>query len=72
MTGLYAARVAARLRRELKTDVEMTHGRYGEFKVLVDGTPIIDGGAAGFLGVLPSGKKIIAAVRDSLKPARRA
>ncbi len=45
----------------------MVPGRYGEFKVLVDGEPLIDGGAAAFLGVLPSGKKIVAAVRDRLK-----
>jgi len=36
--------------------------------ILVDGDTIIDGGAAAFLGVLPSGKKIVAAVRDCLKP----
>ena len=28
--------VAARLRRELHTDVEMVKGRYGQFKVAVD------------------------------------
>jgi hypothetical protein len=55
--------VAARLRRELQADVEMVRGRYGEFKVLVDGDTIIDGGGAAFLGVLPSGRKILAAVR---------
>jgi hypothetical protein len=33
-----------------------------------DGATIIDGGAAAFLGVLPSGRKIVAAVRDRLKP----
>jgi hypothetical protein len=43
------------------------HGHYAEFKVLVDGDTIIDGGAAAVLGVLPSGKKIVAAVRDRLK-----
>ena len=59
--------MAARLRRELAAEVEMVRGRYGEFKVLVDGQTIIDGGAAAFLGVLPSGKKIVAAVRDCLK-----
>ena len=68
MTGLHAVRVAARLRRELGADVEMVRGNYGEFKVLVDGNTVIDGGAAAFLGVLPSGKKIVAAVRGSLKP----
>ena len=49
MTGLYASRVAARLRRELHADVDMVHGRYGEFKVLVDGDTIINGGGAAFL-----------------------
>jgi len=59
--------VAARLRREVQADVELVRGHYGEFKVLVDGDVVIDGGAAAFLGVLPSGKKIVAAVRDCLK-----
>ena len=60
--------MAARLRSELQADVEMVRSHYGEFKVLVDGETIIDGGAAAFLGVLPSGRKIVAAVRDCLKP----
>ena len=47
--------------------MEMVRGRYGEFKVLVDGDTIIDAGGAAFLGVLPSGKKISAVVRDRLK-----
>ncbi len=46
----------------------MVRARYGEFKVLVDGDTVIDGGAAAFLGVLPSTSKILAAVRDHLKP----
>ena len=49
--------MAARLRRELRADVEMVRGHYGEFKVLVDGKTIIDGGSAAFLGVLPSGQE---------------
>lgn len=56
------------MRRELRTDVEMVGGHYGEFKVLVDGDTIIDGGAAAFLGLLPSGKEIVAAVTERLKP----
>jgi hypothetical protein len=44
----------------------MVSARYGEFKVLVDGRTIIDGGAAAFLGVLPSGRKIVAAVKEGL------
>ena len=63
MSGLHAVRVAARLRRELKADVEMVRGHYGEFKILVDGQAVIDGGAAAFLGVLPSGRKVVAAVQ---------
>jgi len=58
--------VAARLRRELGTDVEMIHGRYGEFKVLVDGETVIDGGALAALGVLPSGAKVVTAVKKRL------
>jgi hypothetical protein len=58
--------VAARLRRELGTEVEMVRGRYGEFKVLVDGAPVVDGGALAALGVLPSGRKIVNAVRARL------
>lgn len=64
--------MAARLRRELNADVEMVHGNYGEFKVLVDGSVIIDGGAAAFLGVMPSGRKIVEAVRNCLETAAQA
>lgn len=58
--------MAARLRRELRTDVEMVRGRYGEFKVLVDGDTVVDGGALAALGVLPSGRKVLEAVRAKL------
>jgi len=58
--------VAARLRRELGAEVEMVRGRYGEFRVLVDGETVIDGGALAALGVLPSGRKVIDAVRGRL------
>ena len=52
--------------RELATEVEMVHGHYGEFKVLVDGETVIDAGAMAFLGVLPSGKKVVEAVQARL------
>jgi len=55
--------VAARLRRDVQPDVEMEHGRYGEFKVLVDGEIVVDGGAMAALGVLPSSRKAVEAVR---------
>ena len=46
--------MAADLRQELGADVQLEDGRYGEFKVLVDGEVVIDGGPLAFLGVLPS------------------
>lgn len=44
----------------------MVRGHYGEFKVLVDGDTVIDGGALAALGVLPSGRKVLNAVRARL------
>jgi hypothetical protein len=44
----------------------MVRGRYGEFKVLVDGQTVIDAGSLAVLGVLPSGRKIVEAVRARL------
>jgi hypothetical protein len=58
--------VAAHLRRELRTEVDMVHGRYGEFKVLVDGQTVVDGGALAALGVWPSKRKVLEAVRETL------
>jgi hypothetical protein len=58
--------VAARLRRELQIEVETEHGRYGEYKIFVDGDLVIDGGALAALGVLPAARKTVKAVRDRL------
>jgi hypothetical protein len=58
--------VAARIRRELGLDVDMVHGKYGEFKVLVDNEIVVDGGALTFLGVLPSGRVVLEAVKGKL------
>jgi hypothetical protein len=66
VSGLHAVRVAARIRRELHTEVEMVRGRYGEFKVLVDGKTVVDGGALAAMGVLPSSRKVLDAVRARL------
>jgi hypothetical protein len=59
--------VAARIRRELNTDVRMVHGRYGQFQVDVDGEIVIDAGALAFLGVLPSSDSVLQAVRERLQ-----
>lgn len=59
--------MAARLRRELATDVDAVHGRYGEYKVLVDGEVVVDGGALVILGVMPSARKIVEQVRAKLR-----
>ena len=58
------------VRRRTPLSVHCHHER---FKLLVDDNRIIDGGAAAVLGVLPSGRKIVAAARDRLKtrPAAR-
>ena len=60
--------MAARLRRELGIEVEKVHGRYGEFKVLVDNDVVMDGGSLAMLGVLPSSREIVAAVKARLSP----
>ena len=44
----------------------MVHGRYGEFKVLVDDQVVVDAGTMAALGVLPSGRKVVEAVRKQL------
>lgn len=44
----------------------MERGHFGEFKVLVDGKTVVDGGALAALGVLPSGRKVVQTVRQSL------
>jgi hypothetical protein len=64
---LHAVRVAARLRRELGTEVEMMRGRYGEFKVLVDEVVVFDAGALAVLGVLPSARKVVDIVREHVR-----
>lgn len=69
MTRLHAVRVAARLRRELNAEVELVGGPYGQFKVVIDGETVVDGGAWAALGVLPSGRKVVEAVRTRLGAA---
>ena len=44
----------------------MIHGRYGEYKIQVDGETVIDGGALAVLGIASSGRKAVEAVRARL------
>jgi hypothetical protein len=46
----------------------MISGKYGEFKILVDNEIVVDGGSLAFLGVLPSGREVLEAVRSKLSP----
>ena len=63
---MHAVRVAARIRRELEIDVDLIRGHYGEYKVLVDGETVVDGGPLVIVGVMPSGRKIVEKVRAQL------
>jgi hypothetical protein len=44
----------------------MIHGPYGEFKVLVNGEAVIDAGPLSAVGLVPSNKRVIEAVRSRL------
>ena len=61
--------MAASIRKELGVDVQKVHGRYGELKVLVDDEVVVDGGAGVMLGIMPSKRTIMAAVRARLNAA---
>ena len=54
------------MRRDLGIEVDMVHGRYGEYKVLVDGKIVIDGGPLTALGIVPASRKVLEAVRAGL------
>ena len=45
----------------------MVHGRYGEFKVLVDDRVVVDGGRKVILGIMPSADTVLEAVRRGLE-----
>jgi hypothetical protein len=69
VSAIQAARVAADLRQELGIVVETVPGHYGEFAVLVDGVPVLSGGALAFLGVLPTKQAVREAVAEHLRSA---
>ena len=58
--------MAARLRRELGIEVDPIKGYYGEYKVLVDGETVVDGGPLVILGVMPKAQQTVEAVRARL------
>jgi hypothetical protein len=72
VAGIHAARVAEVLRRELDVAVDVVDGHYGEFTVLVDGVELVEGGALGFLGLLPPAEKVCEAVGQRLARTRPA
>ena len=58
--------MAARLRKELGIGVDTIKGHYGEYKVLVDGETVVDGGALVVIGVMPRAQETVEAVRARL------
>jgi hypothetical protein len=44
----------------------MVRGRYGEFRVTVDGAEVVAAGPLAAVGVLPPVRRVVAAVRDRL------
>ena len=58
--------MATRLRRDMGLEVEMIRGNYGQYKFLVDGETVIDGGPLVIIGVMPPMRKTIEAVRSRL------
>jgi len=63
--------VAADLRRELKVDVKIAEGHYGQFSVLVDDEEVFDAGALAFLGFLPSRRRVRELVAERLRATGR-
>ena len=46
--------------------MDAIRGHYGEYKVLVDGETVVDGGALVVVGVMPSARRTVEAVRALL------
>ena len=58
--------MAAALRRRLgpTVEIETVDGRYGEFRVSIDGEEVLSAGALAFLGVLPTVRAVVQVVED--------
>ena len=59
------------MRRELGIEVEMIRGQYGEYKVMVDGETVVDGGPLVVIGVMPPARKTVERVRERLSGSPR-
>ncbi|HEX6065702.1 MAG TPA: hypothetical protein VFZ04_15835 [Longimicrobiales bacterium] len=59
------------MRRELGIEVEMIRGHYGEYKVMVDGETVVDGGPLVVIGVMPPARKTVELVRERLSSSPR-
>lgn len=70
MSAIQAARAAADLRRDLGVDVDVVAGRYGELSVIVDEDQVLAAGPLGFLGILPTRRRIRQAVERKLRASR--
>ncbi len=67
ISAIHAARVAAALRKDPSLSVELTRGRYGEFKIFVDDKQVLDAGPLAMLGVLPSRRQVCELVERNRK-----
>jgi hypothetical protein len=70
MSGILAARVAARLQADLGERVTLEEGHTAEFTVLVDGATVVTRGLWALLGVVPPYGRVSSAVRTALARAR--
>ena len=59
------------MRRELGIEVAMIRGHYGEYKVMVDGETVVDGGPLVVIGVMPPARKTVELVRERLSSSPR-
>ncbi len=66
MSAIQAARAAASLKRDLHVEVDVVEGHYGELSVLVDDERVLTAGPLGFLGILPTRRRIREAVEQKL------
>jgi hypothetical protein len=66
VSAIQATRAAASLKRDLNVDVDIVEGHYGELSVLVDDERVLSAGPLGFLGILPTRRRIREAVEPKL------